>query len=512
MQSSHIVLAATCLFFGVGTCSNRLVAVPSLPEDSEPVSRDLQSFSLEFAFFPDYAGNKSSPNLFSRNLLQNFKNITGVYPKVRVGGTSQDNSIFYPNQEEGVQLIFTHPNDDQPSQIHYGPAFFESYETLGDIQYIHGLNMKQNNSMQQLTDAAVAACRSMGSKLNSYELGNEFNMEAFKYRPANYTLQSYIDEWNSKTAAIMNAVKMSCPGTNPGFMAPSWVLAPMVKSENWTIEELFKSGFDPRNITRDISFHQYFGVFAPPLAPVSWDLQRTLMNHTNVVENVAPHIKRAQELAYLGHPYVLGETNAIANQGRNGETNVFGDALWLVDFSLWSAANNIKRLHFHQGLNYRYTSWQPILSKRNPPKTRPPYYGQIMVASAIGKGHDTRIVNIPLQGDRESAYAVFNGTQLSKLVVINLQAYNQSATLNRPSKDYRFKLPSHVKEAKVERLSAPGSDSTGSVTFGGVSYDYDLLEGNPVAVHELEGPVHVDHETVRISVPDSSAVLLTLLS
>lgn len=63
------------------------------------------------------------------------------------------------------------------------------------------------------------------------------------------------------------------------------------------------------------------------------------MNHTNIKESLASHIQRAKNLAYLGHPYVLGELNSIANQGINGVTNVFGDALWLVDFSLYAAAN-----------------------------------------------------------------------------------------------------------------------------------------------------------------------------
>lgn len=63
------------------------------------------------------------------------------------------------------------------------------------------------------------------------------------------------------------------------------------------------------------------------------------MNHTNIVQNLAAQVQRAKNLAYLGRPFILGETNSIANQGRNGETNVFGDALWVVDFSLWSAAN-----------------------------------------------------------------------------------------------------------------------------------------------------------------------------
>ena len=63
------------------------------------------------------------------------------------------------------------------------------------------------------------------------------------------------------------------------------------------------------------------------------------MNHTSIIKNLAPQIKRSQDLAHLGHPFTLGELNSIANQGINGVTNVFGDALWLVDFSLWAAAH-----------------------------------------------------------------------------------------------------------------------------------------------------------------------------
>lgn len=252
------------------------------------------------------------------------------------------------------------------------------------------------------------------------------------------------------------------------------------------------------------------------------------MNHTNIVQNLAPQIRRGKNLAYLGHPFTLGETNSIANQGRNGETNVFGDALWLVDFSLWSAANvrlhsnhqvrisansllqNIKRLQFHQGLNYRYVSWQPISSNGQPPKTRAPYYGQIMVASAIGNAQDARIVNIPLVEDTEAAYGIYHGEELSKLVVLNLQAYNQTTSRNRPSRDYKFKVPNHFKKAEVERLAAPGSDSTDCITFGGVSFDYELLEGKPVIVDEKEDTANIDHGVLQISVADSSAVLLTL--
>jgi hypothetical protein len=133
-----------------------------------------------------------------------------------------------------------------------------------------------------------------------------------------------------------------------------------------------------------------------------------------------------------------------------------------------------------------------------------------MVASAIGNVRDARIVNIPLVEDTEAAYGIYHGDELSKLVVLNLQAYNQTETRNRPTREYEFKIPTHFKKAQVERLSAPGSDSVGSITFGGISYDYELSEGRPVVVDEQEDSATIDHGVLRIIVPDSSAVLLTL--
>ncbi|KAJ5186261.1 hypothetical protein N7449_011025 [Penicillium cf. viridicatum] len=294
------------------TCPNT-IPVPSSLKNSSPVPNDLQSISIEFSYFPDYAGNNSRPNEFSKNLLRNLKSLTGVAPKVRVGGTSKDHATYFPDQEENVKLFYQNPTDDQPIQINYRPTFFESYHTLGEIKFLHGLNMNQNSSIQQLQDSAT---------------------------------------------------EKACHGSFPGFMAPSFVLLDFIDSMTWTAEDLPNLGYDKDDLTKELCFHNYMRVNEPPLPPAQLDLQDFDKSHKNW--DFAQQIKRAENLAYLDLPYMLGELNSIANQGVNGETDVFGDALWLVDFSLWAA---VHRLQFHQGLNYRYASWQTIESKELPPTT-----------------------------------------------------------------------------------------------------------------------------------------------
>lgn len=89
MRSSTSTLWATALVIGQGLCHTSPRAIPAPKQSTPVVPNDIQAFSIEFAFFPDYAGNKSHPNQFSKNLLENFKTITGMQPIVRVGGTSQ---------------------------------------------------------------------------------------------------------------------------------------------------------------------------------------------------------------------------------------------------------------------------------------------------------------------------------------------------------------------------------------------------------------------------------------
>jgi hypothetical protein len=133
-----------------------------------------------------------------------------------------------------------------------------------------------------------------------------------------------------------------------------------------------------------------------------------------------------------------------------------------------------------------------------------------MVANAIGKSDNIRIVNIPLGEDTESAYAIYDGKRLSKLAVMNLRAFNQTTTGTRPHRAYNFHVPARHRSAKVERLIGPGSDALDNITFGGISYGYALRRGMPVPVHALEEVARVRDGVLTVEVPDSSAVLLSL--
>jgi hypothetical protein len=74
--------------------------VPSISSAGEPVLQSFVSYSIEFAFFPDFAGNKSHPNTFSNNLLESLGKFQGSKPDIRVGGNTQ-----YVLQSYEVKLL-----------------------------------------------------------------------------------------------------------------------------------------------------------------------------------------------------------------------------------------------------------------------------------------------------------------------------------------------------------------------------------------------------------------------
>ena len=85
------------------------------------------------------------------------------------------------------------------------------------------------------------------------------------------------------------------------------------------------------------------------------------MNHTNTMASVDAHVvewNRIFQKSSNPVPLIFGESNSLYNQGKPGLSNTFGAALWGVDFNLYSASVGFKRVHMHQGTNYRVSDWE----------------------------------------------------------------------------------------------------------------------------------------------------------
>jgi hypothetical protein len=80
-----------------------------------------------------------NPNLFSKQVVQNLYDISGAYPIFRIGGSTQNSAVYYPNQTEAIIDPFDSVASDQPSYSMIGPAFMQSFQQFPKgTQYIYG--------------------------------------------------------------------------------------------------------------------------------------------------------------------------------------------------------------------------------------------------------------------------------------------------------------------------------------------------------------------------------------
>ena len=250
------------------------------------------------------------------------------------------------------------------------------------------------------------------------------------------------------------------------------------------------------------------------------------MNHTSTVTSISSQLAESSALANYSLPFILGETNSLYNEGAPGLSNAFGAALWGLDFNLWCASQGIRRVHMHQGTSYRYAAWQPVDTPKASIGTKAPYYGSIAVAAMLGNlvVHNTSIANIPLPDEREAAYLAYEDGQLARLLVMNMEAYNYTVggtgegpvnTEPRPNVTYTFNLTGlEGQSARVQRLSANGSDAVTGISWDGYSYNYELDMGRPVVLENVTRGERVEvaaNGSVSVVVPASSAAVLTFL-
>jgi hypothetical protein len=82
---------------------------------------------IEFFTFPAYIINVNS----TYQCLQNLKALTGIWPPLRIGGTTQDRATYnHSMASQAVNYTVASPND-APASLTFGPSFMELAGTYG---------------------------------------------------------------------------------------------------------------------------------------------------------------------------------------------------------------------------------------------------------------------------------------------------------------------------------------------------------------------------------------------
>jgi hypothetical protein len=222
------------------------------------------------------------------------------------------------------------------------------------------------------------------------------------------------------------------------------------------------------------------------------------MNRTALINGMSYHKNASAYTVSKGLPYVMGETNSIACQGLAGVSDVFGAAVWSVDYALYSASLNISNINWHMGTGYRYAAWQATQNGTTTPGPRPLYYGNWFVATALG---DSEAQVVPIVNTTSLAgYAVYSSrrhrSELKSVVLVNMDVYNSTSTpaAQRPSVQFTMpqKLGGENCKTSVRRLTAAGAEVQEGIAFAGRTVALDgAIVGRETKERIVDGVVNV---------------------
>ncbi|KAI0676340.1 glycoside hydrolase family 79 protein [Trametes maxima] len=491
----RIALAAAAVIHCLALPAYTLrVSLPSTsPAHSQPLSSSLLSFSIEEDRWPEWVGT-SSRNEFTFNALQNYASLTEQPPSIRVGGDSADRTTWSPaitlNED-----TFPPPTELTPypeaTQVIVGDAFYTLARFLPrGTRTVWGVNLGADNTTNavNIARAIVRAfdtpeVRASGVVLGRLEIGNEPDIYNFTgLRTGGWTPEMYVEQWTANAGPVVEAVGIHGRG------GPVTLQGASFGTQQFTPGQVFDLGLldsKPGQAVSVISQHRYSvvsscnGTATVSLAEfMSKDAVRS--NLTIFEADIA-----ASKAKGLG--YIIGETNSAACHGSPGLSNTAGAALWAIDYVLQAATLGVQEVYFHEGIGYTYNFFQPVslnrsitngspLDPRQPPHIQPLYYAGLVIGTLVGNSDNSRIVELTVDDNNVTGYAVFEGDRLVRAAFVNLHAWLSGSTGERPSVHFDFDNFAGAGSARredvtVRRLAIGHADDVEGLQWAGQSFE-----------------------------------------
>jgi hypothetical protein len=331
--------------------------------------------------------------------------------------------------------------------------------------------------------------------IEAFEIGNEPDVygmfpwyrdrrgRIFFARSRSYDLNRFISQFSRWRAAMP-----SLPVTGPAFAELNWLSGlPKFISAEPGIKLLTLHRYPLRACLTDTSDPGY------PTIP-------NLLNDrasAGVAQEVAPYVSAAHNRGVL---FRLDELNSASCSGKQGVSDTFASALWVLDTLFNLAAVGVDGVNIHSlpGAAYELFTFQHPRSGWEA-FVHPEYYGMLLFAQSFPPGAQLLPVNVNPSGPVK-VWATRSADFQTRVVLINKD----------PTTSYtvQVQVPGFSDAAHLERLTAPTVFSTGNVTLGGQSFGSETTTGL------MPGPPHT--ETVApvlgsytVTLPPGSAALLT---
>ncbi|OCT46731.1 putative glycoside hydrolase family 79 protein [Cladophialophora carrionii] len=488
------------------------------------ISPSFAGFGIESSNLYSFTGGREE-NQLTKNLLENLANYTGTPPHLRIGGNTQDYFIYQDSQDD----YRWEPNPDAVGQGAFatdsmiiGPRYFEVINRFpSNTPITFGLNLAYSESdyIEQITTMATQAVNRLSDvNLVSFEIGNEPDLYLQNgFRTGSWGGQVYTQEWLDRADAVYQQVLK--PNNLPSnFFEPGATASTIGTS--FQIQDLEEFGITVKaNGSTDAyisswnqhDYYYYIGVSTYPITAYSF------MTLSTTNDQFAAWVSQIQQAEATGYPYALREMGVVGPIGLADVTDIFGAALWSLNFFLYAATLNITSVQMHMTDNSNASAWQPIEYYGNQPFVRPNYYAFAAFDQLIGPTCQAQVggyvvPNPPAAyGGRIAAYSVYQAGTLASIVLINSNPANVSMA-NKPSLTWDLSLPSQFagQDLYLHYLTNDGADAKHGTTWNGVSYE-ESGDGTPTLVNDTISTVRIGNDgSVSVVVRDSQAVIANI--
>ncbi|ETN38797.1 uncharacterized protein HMPREF1541_06836 [Cyphellophora europaea CBS 101466] len=488
---------------------------------SRIISPSFAGLGLEPSNLFSFTGEEQE-NELTKNLLQNLVDYTGVPPHIRLGGNTQDyfkwdenmNDWAWRNNPNAVgQGAF--PSD----HMIIGPRYFEALDRFPEgTPLTFGLNLayeEEDYIDQIVTMATQALDRLENLNVVSFEIGNEPDLYLQNgFRTGSWGGDVYTQQWLDRAQAVYDQVlKPRQLGTN--FFEPGATASTIGTS--FQIDNLVSFDIDRNANGTDTPLiaqwnqHDYYHYIGVSTYTLTQDRFMDLSTTRNQFLAWEEEIQQADETPFA---YALREMGIVGPIGLADITDVFGAALWNLNFFLYTAALNITMVGMHMTDNSNASAWQPIEFYGNAPHVRPNYYSFAAFDQIIGPTCQARVGGGVLDqpGDyqgRLAIYDVYQNDELASVVLINSRPANVSEA-NKGSMTFDLSFDSSLggQEVHLAFLTNDGADAKNGTTWNGISYE-ESGDGTPQTVDDTEHTMTIENDgSLSVAVRDTEAVVV----
>lgn len=518
----------SCVIFAAAENIIRLEPPANPPSDiSSPIDHSFAGFGIESSNLFSFTGG-AQPNTLTINLLNNLAGYAGKPPHIRIGGNTQDYMIFQETQNEWSWVNNPSPVGRgvfKPDSMLIGPRFFEAANRLPKGTTVTwGLNLayEQDHFIDKITtmaNQALSNCPNLN--ITSFEIGNEPDLYAQNgFRIGPWGGQIFTQEWLARASAIYTQVLL--PKGIPSNFFEAAATASTIGTD-FQIANLVNFGVSAAatagsptpylSVWNQHDYYYYIGVSGYPLT-----LSHLLTLRTTE-DQFAAWKAQVEQAAQTPYPYALREMGIVGPIGLEGVTDVFGAALWTLNFLLYTASLGVRSVGLHMTDTSNASAWLPVPMYGREPHVRPLYYGVAAFDQVIGGESctETQIAQYQIIGglagyeDLVRAYTVYQEGHLASVVVVNGKMANTSLE-SKDNVTVQLQLPASMAGQIVylSYLTSAGADATADTTWNGISFEKSG-DGTPTTVDNSQQTVPIANDgMVSFSLRDSEAVVASL--